>query len=309
VTSDDCCATASDSSPSQSIFFMFRRSERRNAEALTRRLPRTSCKTNLQGFLERFSQSAGASRLPAARRCAVNAVRSHLFRPPIEIERCVRHAMATPPYRATAPRRIRAGICVSSNEFNVFCLTNSGCARDLPSPANSSRDMRETATLAQCPGNPARRSSGGPWVKREHGLTVCSPCTAHSTTTQGQISFRGGRSSTGTRIAAETALRERRREIGPGRRAGGGARGASKYVTVTGYRVTRLVGLVPAVERGWTNSRWPQVLKLTWSSCRSPANYRATASLGGPQRVVTISGASWRTTSGGPRGCQNLHSS
>lgn len=84
-----------------------------------------------------------------------------------------------------------------------------------------------------------------PVVRREDGLTVLfTRRTAHLHDHAGQISFPGGRVEPGDRSAAETALRESGEEIGlePARVEILGE--LHEYVTVTGYRVSPVVGLV-----------------------------------------------------------------
>jgi 8-oxo-dGTP pyrophosphatase MutT (NUDIX family) len=68
--------------------------------------------------------------------------------------------------------------------------------------------------------------------------------TAHLNDHAGQISFPGGRAEQEDRSSADTALREAGEEIGldPGRVEVLGE--LHPYVTVTGYRVTPVVGLV-----------------------------------------------------------------
>jgi 8-oxo-dGTP pyrophosphatase MutT (NUDIX family) len=83
-----------------------------------------------------------------------------------------------------------------------------------------------------------------PVVRRDGGLTVLfTRRTAHLHDHAGQISFPGGRAEPGDRSAAETALRESSEEIGlePGRVEILGE--LHQYVTVTGYRVSPVVGL------------------------------------------------------------------
>src|SRR2546429_642254 len=84
-----------------------------------------------------------------------------------------------------------------------------------------------------------------PVVKRKHGLTVLfTRRTAHLNDHAGQISFPGGRSEPGDADAAETALREAAEEIGLAAAQVEVLGELPEYVTVTGYRVTPVVGLV-----------------------------------------------------------------
>jgi 8-oxo-dGTP pyrophosphatase MutT (NUDIX family) len=84
-----------------------------------------------------------------------------------------------------------------------------------------------------------------PVVKRENELTVLfTRRTAHLNDHAGQISFPGGRAEPGDAGAAETAMRETHEEIGlPAERVEVLGE-LHQYVTVTGYRVTPVVGLV-----------------------------------------------------------------
>src|SRR5438552_3696705 len=84
-----------------------------------------------------------------------------------------------------------------------------------------------------------------PVVKRKHALTVLfTRRTAHLNDHAGQISFPGGRSEPGDADAAETALREAAEEIGLAAAQVEVLGELPEYVTVTGYRVTPVVGLV-----------------------------------------------------------------
>src|SRR5882762_3928218 len=96
----------------------------------------------------------------------------------------------------------------------------------------SDREIRPAAVLV-------------PLVRREGGLTVLfTRRTAHLNDHAGQISFPGGRSEPGDAYAAETALREAAEEIGLAATRVEVLGELHKYVTVTGYRVTPVVGLV-----------------------------------------------------------------
>lgn len=83
-----------------------------------------------------------------------------------------------------------------------------------------------------------------PLVRREEGFTVLfTRRTAHLYDHAGQISFPGGRSEPGESPEA-TALRESEEEIGLAPRQVEIIGSLQEYVTVTGYRVTPVVGLV-----------------------------------------------------------------
>lgn len=84
-----------------------------------------------------------------------------------------------------------------------------------------------------------------PMMRHEHGLTVLlTRRTAHLHNHAGQISFPGGRAEPDDPSLEVTALREAEEEIGlqPDRVEVLGR--LHEYVTVTGYRVTPVVGLV-----------------------------------------------------------------
>jgi 8-oxo-dGTP pyrophosphatase MutT (NUDIX family) len=84
-----------------------------------------------------------------------------------------------------------------------------------------------------------------PVVNQANGLTVLFTRRAsHLNDHAGQISFPGGRSEPGDAGAAETALREAAEEIGLVAARVEVLGKLPEYVTVTGYRVTPVVGLV-----------------------------------------------------------------
>jgi 8-oxo-dGTP pyrophosphatase MutT (NUDIX family) len=96
----------------------------------------------------------------------------------------------------------------------------------------SDREIRPAAVLV-------------PVVRREKELTVLfTRRTAHLHDHAGQISFPGGRTEPGDAGAAETAMRETREEIGLTAERVEVLGELPQYVTVTGYRVTPVVGLV-----------------------------------------------------------------
>ena len=83
-----------------------------------------------------------------------------------------------------------------------------------------------------------------PLIEREPGLTVLlTRRTAHLYDHAGQISLPGGRAE-GDESPEDTALRETAEEIGLDPRHVEVLGSLSEYVTVTGYRVTPVVGLV-----------------------------------------------------------------
>ena len=115
-----------------------------------------------------------------------------------------------------------------------------------------------------------------PLVRRESGLTVLfTRRTAHLNDHAGQISFPGGRCEPGDAYPAETALREAAEEIGlvPARVEVLGELG--KYVTVTGYRVTPVVGLVtPPLELRPDDFEVAEVFEVPLEFLLDPANHQ-----------------------------------
>ena len=84
-----------------------------------------------------------------------------------------------------------------------------------------------------------------PLVVRENGLgLMLTQRTAHLTDHAGQISFPGGRSEPEDASAIETALRETEEEVGLARQHVEVLGHLPDYVTITGYAVTPVVGLV-----------------------------------------------------------------
>lgn len=84
-----------------------------------------------------------------------------------------------------------------------------------------------------------------PIVLREpHPTLLLTERTAHLTAHAGQVSFPGGRREPADETLIDTALRETEEEIGLMRRHVEVIGTLPEYVTVTGYRVTPVVGLV-----------------------------------------------------------------
>jgi len=125
----------------------------------------------------------------------------------------------------------------------------------------SDREIRPAAVLV-------------PLVRRENGLTVLlTRRTAHLNEHAGQISFPGGRSEPGDAYAAETALREAAEEIGLAAERVEVLGELHQYVTVTGYRVTPVVGLVtPPLELRLDDFEVAEVFEIPLEFLLDPAN-------------------------------------
>jgi 8-oxo-dGTP pyrophosphatase MutT (NUDIX family) len=84
-----------------------------------------------------------------------------------------------------------------------------------------------------------------PLVERDGGMTVLlTQRTDHLDDHPGQISFPGGRAEAGDADPVETALRETEEEIGLGRRHIDVLGRLDTYDTVTGFRITPVIGAV-----------------------------------------------------------------
>ena len=116
-----------------------------------------------------------------------------------------------------------------------------------------------------------------PIVRREDGLTVLlTRRTAHLNDHAGQISFPGGRAEPADAGAAETALRETAEEIGlaAGRVEVLGE--LPQYVTVTGYRVTPVVGLLtPPLDLQPDDFEVAEVFEVPLKFLLDPANHQS----------------------------------
>src|SRR5258707_12484048 len=125
----------------------------------------------------------------------------------------------------------------------------------------SDREIRPAAVLV-------------PVVKRDHGLTVLfTRRTAHLNDHAGQISFPGGRSEPGDAGAAQTALREAAEEIGLAAAQVEVLGELHQYVTVTGYRVTPVVGLVtPPLELRLDDFQGAEVFGVPLEYLLDPGN-------------------------------------
>lgn len=115
-----------------------------------------------------------------------------------------------------------------------------------------------------------------PVVDRDDELTVLfTRRTAHLHDHAGQISFPGGRAEEGDPSPGDTALRETAEEIGlaPGRVSILGQLG--EYITVTGYRVTPVVGLVtPPFELKLDDFEVAEAFEVPLAHLLDPANHQ-----------------------------------
>lgn len=115
-----------------------------------------------------------------------------------------------------------------------------------------------------------------PVIKRKNGLTVLfTRRTAHLNDHAGQISFPGGRAEPGDACAAQTALRETAEEIGLAAAQVDVLGELHQYVTVTGYRVTPVVGLVtPPLELRPDDFEVAEVFEVPLQFLLDPANHQ-----------------------------------
>ncbi|HEY6721515.1 MAG TPA: CoA pyrophosphatase [Burkholderiales bacterium] len=115
-----------------------------------------------------------------------------------------------------------------------------------------------------------------PVIKRDSGLTVLfTRRTSHLHDHAGQISFPGGRAEPGDSSAAETALREASEEIGLAAASVEVLGELHRYVTVTGYRVTPVVGLVtPPLDLRLDAFEVAEVFEVPLEFLLDPANHQ-----------------------------------
>jgi 8-oxo-dGTP pyrophosphatase MutT (NUDIX family) len=115
-----------------------------------------------------------------------------------------------------------------------------------------------------------------PVVRREGELTVLfTRRTAHLNDHAGQISFPGGRAEPGDSSAAETALRETAEEIGLAASRVEILGNLYQYLTVTGYRVTPVVGLVtPPLELQPDRFEVAEVFEVPLEFLLDPSNHQ-----------------------------------
>jgi 8-oxo-dGTP pyrophosphatase MutT (NUDIX family) len=115
-----------------------------------------------------------------------------------------------------------------------------------------------------------------PVVRRESGLTVLlTRRTEHLNDHAGQISLPGGRAEPGDADATQTALRETAEEIGLEAARVEVLGTLHPYVTVTGYRVTPVVGLVnPPIELRPDEFEVAEVFEVPLEFLLDPANHQ-----------------------------------
>jgi 8-oxo-dGTP pyrophosphatase MutT (NUDIX family) len=115
-----------------------------------------------------------------------------------------------------------------------------------------------------------------PVVKRHSELTVLfTRRTAHLHDHAGQISFPGGRAEPSDGGAAETAMRETQEEIGLAADRVEVLGEQHQYVTVTGYRVTPVVGLVtPPLDLKLDDFEVAEVFEAPLAFLLDPVNHQ-----------------------------------
>ncbi len=115
-----------------------------------------------------------------------------------------------------------------------------------------------------------------PVVDRGDELTVLfTRRTDHLSDHAGQISFPGGRAEPHDRSAAHTALRETEEEIGLASDRVEILGSLSEYLTVTGYRVTPVVGLVrPPLELRPDDFEVAEIFEVPLGFLLDPANHQ-----------------------------------
>jgi 8-oxo-dGTP pyrophosphatase MutT (NUDIX family) len=116
-----------------------------------------------------------------------------------------------------------------------------------------------------------------PVIDRDGELTVLfTRRTDHLYDHAGQISFPGGRAEPDESSAAQTALREAEEEIGLAADKVEILGSLSEYVTVTGYRVTPVVGLVcPPLELKLDDFEVAEIFEVPLSFLLDPLNHQS----------------------------------
>ncbi len=114
-----------------------------------------------------------------------------------------------------------------------------------------------------------------PIIKRASGWTMLFTERAKETPAHpGQISFPGGRVQASDANAVETALRETREEVGLDRRFIEPIGAWDRYDTITGYRVTPIVGLVePGFDLSLDPREVASVFEAPLDFLMNPANH------------------------------------
>jgi 8-oxo-dGTP pyrophosphatase MutT (NUDIX family) len=117
-----------------------------------------------------------------------------------------------------------------------------------------------------------------PLMNRSEGLSVLLTRRSEALRTHaGQIAFPGGRSDPGDLDVIDTALREAEEEIGLERQHVEPLGFLDEYPTVTGYRVTPVVGLVDPSARVVPDGREvAEILEVPLSFLMDPASFRHT---------------------------------
>lgn len=137
-----------------------------------------------------------------------------------------------------------------------------------------------------------------PLVARPHGVTILlTERTAHLQDHAGQISFPGGRLEAEDADAVAAALREAEEEIGLARRHVEILGRFEEYGTVTGYRVTPVVGLVrPPFDLVPDATEVAEIFELPLDFVLEPTNLRrARERRGGVERdIYEIAYGKWR---------------
>ena len=115
-----------------------------------------------------------------------------------------------------------------------------------------------------------------PVIDRDNELTVLfTRRTDHLYDHAGQISFPGGRAEPHEESAVQTALRETEEEIGLAADRVEILGSLSEYVTVTGYRVTPVVGLVrPPLELKPDDFEVAEIFEVPLGFLLDPSNHQ-----------------------------------